>query len=336
MSAEYKENFCGYCGGLADEDDGGHELTPGSDEFICGSCYVEHFMNTCVLCAESFEKPEHSGEPEYFIVGRSSLDNWDIDSKRLPPGLYRITGYPHYAGSLIETHLYYDRWQRIGDLFRADPPDFDDYPMGVVCPGCAKKRLAKAEEIARSGVERMTMWEWRSVVGRQPVSAEHKAYRCPGCGGVQSAASMVAASGVGINWAKDNAMLICSACKLALRMLYSFEPRLGKPHRVAVEVELGKFKPAFAPVTPEGAVRFMAGGKEAQCRECGNKQVFGDNHWVEPDLCWTCQQYLERKRRVCRVCGRSGEQVPYGGISYAWAKPDLCRDCVDRQGKSYE
>ena len=136
---------CAYCGGqqyptmvgadwvepLVESPEDGHP--------ICMDCYHEYYEDTCCLCEDYFLKPEWSDEPEFFVIGIASLEDWKIDSRRLRPGIYEIVGHPFYASGIIEMHLYYENFRRIGNLFPHRIHDFDGYPMGVICPDCAER-----------------------------------------------------------------------------------------------------------------------------------------------------------------------------------------------------
>jgi hypothetical protein len=275
--------ICGCCNAAIDTGEDGDCCTNLQDgSFVCDECFEEHYTDVCALCGDYFPKFEITGDREVFIVGVSSLENTDIDSQKMPPGLYRVTRYPYFCSDYLSMSLYEDAFERIGNIFRSDPPCFNDFPMGKVCPDCVKKRMERACHIARTGVDLIDGYEWREMLERQLVAPRHQAFRCPACGQVQSADSLDRLGKLHLSTCE-----MCGTCGFSVL-------REKRVHKIEVRFNTGVVLPSFVPVTPEGAQRFMCGGKKPVCRFCGNDYLFPGAVWMSPYLCSVCEWKMRK------------------------------------------
>ena len=123
---------CGCCGDKLDEDEICNPYEDrddyGDGTPICFECYHEHYEFTCSLCEEY---DDINVQHKMLIVRKAEMG--------VPPGVYRITGYPYYYSSILGDNGGVNPWdvQKICNLTKEIGRLMDTYyPLGHMCRDC--------------------------------------------------------------------------------------------------------------------------------------------------------------------------------------------------------
>ena len=122
---------CGCCGGKLAEDeiDDPYEDRDdfGNGEPICFECHNEHYQFTCSLCEEY---DDIAVQHRMVIVRRAGYG--------VRPGVYQITGYPHYYSDICgDGGVNSCRLRRVCGLTEESGRRMDTYyPLGHICREC--------------------------------------------------------------------------------------------------------------------------------------------------------------------------------------------------------
>ena len=84
---------CSYCSDQLDEDEIENPYVDDCDEIMCDDCYKEHYMETCPICEEWYEKPTNP-EETFFVVSKEASEECEVEA-----GFYQVTDFPYWLGA---------------------------------------------------------------------------------------------------------------------------------------------------------------------------------------------------------------------------------------------
>lgn len=109
-------------------------------EPICTDCYLDATYDDCALCGESVPKEELASKLGELIVIFERVPALYVED--LPPGYYRVLGWPFYSPGLLGSSIFYDdklkRVARLDARGKAQAKNAD-CPSGPICQPCQKK-----------------------------------------------------------------------------------------------------------------------------------------------------------------------------------------------------